>query len=272
MRLLSGSDLASFIKERQAKQVRGLKQAEGIVPKLAVVLTDDNPVSRKYISLKQRYGEDIGIELVLEETTSTEAVKTIKRLNGDPSVFGIIVQLPISDPSLTEEVVKAISPEKDVDGLGSTKFFDPATPVAILWLLAGYNISLTDKKVLLIGQGQLVGRPLKKMLENSGITPEVADIDSDVGAMVAKAEVIVTATGQPGLLKSEMIPKGCVVVDAGTTSEGGKLVGDLDPAVYETRDDLTLTPRIGGVGPLTVCALFDNVIRSARRMAESKRK
>jgi methylenetetrahydrofolate dehydrogenase (NADP+)/methenyltetrahydrofolate cyclohydrolase len=271
MRLLSGSDLASYVKERQAKQVRALRQAHHVLPKLAIILTDDNPVSLKYISLKQRYADDVGIELLVEMTTSKEATKVIQKHNKDEATHGIIVQLPISDPELTDEVVKSIAPQKDVDGLGSTEYFDPATPLAITWLLAGYNVSLNQKKVLIVGHGRLVGAPLARMLQNSGIEPQVADDTSDLNEMVKEAEVIITAVGNPGLITSAMIPKGAVIVDAGVASEEGVLAGDVAADVYEARDDLTITPRKGGVGPMTVCALFDNVIRSARLVADNQK-
>ena len=180
-------------------------------------------------------------------------------------MHGIIVQLPLERPEQTDEIVNLVAPEKDVDGLGKQPAFDPATPMAILWLLAGYNIDLQGKQVLLIGRGKLVGAPLERMLKASGVNVFVADRQTtDLKSETLQADVIITATGSPAILYPDMLKQGSVVVDAGVAGEEGKTVGDLAPEVYE-RDDLTLTPTKGGVGPLTVCALFENVIRAARR-------
>lgn len=270
MRFLNGADLRDFIEERQARQVRGLRQAHQVFPRLVIILAGDNPASLKYIELKKRYAEDILIDVVVERGTIDEVLEAIARHNADPLTHGIIVQLPLPEAERTEEVLAAVAPEKDVDGLHSTEFFDPATPTAILWLLAGYNIELKSRKVVIIGKGRLVGGPLLAMLEASGVDVTVAERGADLAEACKGAEVIITATGQPGLLTSDLIPHGCVVVDAGVASEGGVLVGDIAAEVYETRQDLTLTPKKGGVGPLTVCALFDNVIRAARRVAQAQ--
>lgn len=271
MKLLNGAELAAYIKERQGHQVRALRQAHGIAPKLAIILTTDNQVSEAYINKKKRYGADILIDVDLYHVKQAETAALLKKLNADDSVHGIIIQLPLADISQTDELVNLVAPEKDVDGLGKNATFDPATPLAILWLLNGYNVALTGKQVLLVGQGRLVGAPLKQLMEASDIAPAVADkYTKDLKAETLKADVIVTATGKHGVITSDMVKEGAVVVDAGVASEGGKLTGDLAPDVYE-REDLTLTPRKGGVGPLTVCALFDNVIRAAERVAEKRR-
>jgi methylenetetrahydrofolate dehydrogenase (NADP+)/methenyltetrahydrofolate cyclohydrolase len=265
MKLLSGSELAGFIKERQAKSVRGLVQAHNIKPKLAIVVTVENPAIDVYMRMKQRYGVDIGVETQIFRIKQSEATETIKKLNLDNQIHGIIVQLPLENPSQTEEIVNLVAPQKDVDALGQKAIFDPATPMAILWLLAGYNIELArGKNVVLIGRGKLVGAPLDKILTNSGIKHEVVDeTTKDISAITKTADVIITGTGQPGLITSEMIPENCVVVDAGVAGEGGQVRGDVDPKIYETRDDLSITPQKGGVGPLTVCSLFENVISAA---------
>jgi methylenetetrahydrofolate dehydrogenase (NADP+)/methenyltetrahydrofolate cyclohydrolase len=169
----------------------------------------------------------------------------------------------LEDPSKTDEIVNLVAPGKDVDALGEKSKFDPATPMAIMWLLSGYNIDLKGKKILLIGRGKLVGAPLERILNNSGLGVEVIGREvSDLKEHTLKADVIITATGSPAILYADMIKQNAVVIDAGVASESGKTVGDLAPEVYQ-RDDLTITPEKGGVGPLTVCALFENVIRAA---------
>jgi len=265
MKLLSGRELAGFIKQRQAHEVRSLIQANKVNPKLAIIVTIDNPVINIYIKLKQQYGQDLGVGVDVYRISQTEVPAKLAELNTDESVHGIIIQLPLDKPDQTDKLVNLVNPDKDVDALGQKAKFDPATPMAILWLIAGYNINLTTKKVLLIGRGKLVGVPLKRMLEKSGIDVEIADrTTSDLQAESLEADVIITATGSPAILYPEMIKENAVVVDAGVASEDGKTVGDVADSVYE-RDDLTITPKKGGVGPLTVCALFENVIIAARR-------
>ncbi|CAN5419232.1 bifunctional methylenetetrahydrofolate dehydrogenase/methenyltetrahydrofolate cyclohydrolase FolD [soil metagenome] len=264
MKVLNGKEIADFIKERQAAQVRALHGGHKITPKLAIVLTIDHPVINVYIRMKKQYGADILVDVEVHKVAQAEASKVIEKLNKDTAVHGIIVQLPLEDPSETEVIVNKVSPAKDVDALGAHAIYDPATPMAILWLLAGYNIDMRGKKILLIGRGKLVGAPLERIFEVAGYNVTVADRKTpDLKAATLEADIIITAAGSPAILYPDMIKKGAVVVDAGVASEDGKTVGDLAPEVYE-RDDLTLTPVKGGVGPLTVCALFDNVIRAAR--------
>jgi len=264
MRLLDGLQLAGFIKERQAHEVRGLRQALDVQPKLAIVVTVEHPAIDVYMRMKTRYGADILVDVETHRVSMDDVKATIERLNADPSIHGVIVQLPLEDPSRTDEIVNLVAPEKDVDALGVNATLDPATPLAILWLLAGYNISLEGKHIVLVGRGKLVGAPLERMLLASGYDVEVADSKTtDLFGMVASADVLITATGQPGLITSKMIKENTVVIDAVIAGEQGKTVGDLAPDVY-AREDLTLTPVKGGVGPLTICALFDNVIRAAR--------
>jgi len=262
MKILNGAELAEFIKERHAKQVRAL-HAQKITPKLAIVQVKDDPIINTYVRLKRKYGADIGVEVEVHNVDQVKAPQLLNKLSNSADVHGIIVQLPLADPAQTDELVNMVAPSKDVDALGRSSSFDPATPMAIMWLLAGYNIDLKNKHILLVGRGKLVGAPLEKILKASGLDVEV--IGRDMGDLKQKtlaADIIVTATGSPAILYSNMLKPGTVVVDAGVASEDGKAVGDLAPEVYE-RDDLTITPKRGGVGPLTVCALFENVIRAA---------
>lgn len=265
MKVLDGRELAGFIKERHAQAVSVLR-AGGITPKLAIVQVKNDPVINTYVRLKRRYGADIGALVEVFKPSQPEVPKLLARLNKDKLVHGIIVQLPLEDPAQTDEIVNLVAPAKDVDALGSRSRFEPATPMAILWLLSGYNIDFAGKDILLIGRGKLVGAPLEKMLRSGGHKVEVIDREiANLADRASRADIIISATGNPAVLYPEMIKPGAVVVDAGTASEDGKTVGDLAPEVYE-RDDLTITPRKGGVGPLTVCALFENVIRAAQKI------
>lgn len=269
MKLLNGSDLASFIKERQAKVVRGLRQAHGIAPKLAIVVTTDDPVIEIYMRLKKRYGAEILVDVDIHRVAQADVLSTIQKLNDDLSVHGVIVQLPLEDISQTDEVISAVSPEKDVDALGKNARFDPATPTAILWLLAGYGVDLKNKNIVLLGRGKLVGEPLQAMLQQSDCKVESFGASDDPTEALSHADVIVSATGSPGALTSNMVPQDCVVVDAGVAVESGQAVGDLADDVYQ-RDDIKVTPKKGGVGPLTVTALFENLILAAQNSNNSE--
>jgi len=269
-KILDGNELVGFIKERQARQVRALRQASKIFPRLVVIKSNSaTNVIDTYVRMKQRYAEDILIETVVETMDDSEMVDALKRHNADPNVHGIIIQLPITDISKTDEIVDQIAPEKDVDGLGKDAVFESATAGAVNWLLAGYAVVLAGKKITIVGNGRLVGAPLAKMWRESGHDVTVLNSSStDIGAVLRESDVIISATGVPHLVTSDMVTIGATVVDAGTASENGVIVGDIDPGLRE-RDDLTITPEKGGVGPLTIAALFDNVIQSAQRMADS---
>jgi len=258
MKELNGRELAGYVKERQARQVRQLC-AKKIFPKLAIFYDNDSPVIAKYMSLKQRYGEDIGIDVEIMRISADDASDKLRTTAENTNVTGIIVQLPLTECDMA--ILDLIPLAKDVDGLrGET---DTATAMAIHWLLTGYGVELETRKLAIVGHGKLVGAPLEKMWRASNYDVTVFDKGSDLNEL-ANYDVIVTATGVPGLIKSSMIKYGGIVVDAGTASEGGVIKGDLDDTVRE-RDDLTLTPKIGGVGPLTVAMLFEKVIQAANK-------
>jgi methylenetetrahydrofolate dehydrogenase (NADP+)/methenyltetrahydrofolate cyclohydrolase len=319
IKYLNGADLAGFIKERHVRQVRGLASNK-ISPKLAIVQVKDDPVINTYVNLKQKYGDDIGVEVETVTITQSKAAEAIEKLNTDKTVHGIIVQLPLTDPTETDKIVNLVDPKKDVDALGDPEapwpphvdavqgggeahteayrqygegalepptqhsatttgraagyasqqvpgvrgsWFEPATPMAIMWLLAGYNVDIKGKKVALIGRGKLVGAPLEKILKSSGIEVMVVDGPTDrLAKITGEAGIIITAANTPNILHASMIKPATVIVDAGVAEEEGELHGNVAPDVYE-RDDIVITPKKGGVGPLTVCALFENIIRAA---------
>ena len=269
MRELNGSELAGFIKERQAKQVRALRQAWHINPRLAIVTDVENPVIETYMRLKQRYGADILIDVEIHRVPAGGALEVIQELNNRDDVQGIILQLPISNSDQTEELLESIREDKDVDGLRKKAIFQAATPTAISWLLAGYGVDLKGKKVAIVGRGRLVGAPLEKMWLKSGVDVTVFEKGDDLSQLI-NYDIIVSATGVPGLIKSQMIKPKTVVVDAGTASENGKIVGDASEEVRQ-RNDVIITPKKGGVGPLTVSALFDNVITACLKIANQSK-
>lgn len=269
MRELNGSELAGFIKERQAKQVRALRQAWHINPRLAIVTDVENPVIETYMRLKQRYGADILIDVEIHRVPAGGALEVIQELNNRDDVQGIILQLPISNSDQTEELLESIREDKDVDGLRKRAIFQAATPTAISWLLAGYGVDLKNKKVAIVGRGRLVGAPLEKMWLKSGVDVTVFEKGDDLSQLI-NYDIIVSATGVPGLITSQMIKPKAVVVDAGTASENGKIVGDASEEVRQ-RNDVIITPKKGGVGPLTVSALFDNVITACLKIANQSK-
>ncbi len=267
MKYLDGALLADYIKTRQQSSVEDLRINHKITPTLAIIVTIDSPVTELYMRLKQKYADDIGIKVVVHRTNMDNIEDLIKTLNDDSSIHGIIIQLPLVEPLKTEVIVNQIDKNKDVDGLGKNTIFDPATPRAILWLLAGYNIDLTGKNILIIGQGKLVGLPLGEMLKKSDIDfTAIDDRVDDLKSLTLNADIIVTATGQPHLIMPNMLKPKTVIVDAGVASENNRTLGDVDESVFD-RDDLTITPKKGGVGPLTICALFDNLINATKLLS-----
>lgn len=264
MKLLDGTELADYVKERQAKQVRNLRQEFGVAPKLAIIQTVDDPVIDTYVRMKRRYGEDILVDVDVHRPTGDELLRTIETLNQDDSVHGIIVQLPLIGGVDIEAVLNAVAVDKDVDGLANNSRFTAATAQAIDWLLNGYNVELRGKKIAIVGNGRLVGAPLAALWKEAGHQVTIFDEHSgDVARQLRRYAVVVSAAGVPGLIRADSIQPGAVVVDAATSAEHGKIVGDVSGEVRE-RTDLTITPEKGGVGPLTVVSLFDNVIRAAR--------
>lgn len=270
MKILDGAELAGYIKERQLKQVRALRQSWRVIPRLAILRSGVNPVIDTYVKLKSEYGEDITIVVDVYNMPEIELLDKIKELNNDDNVHGIIIQLPLADKTMTDTLTNAVNPDKDVDGLGADSKFVPATAMAIDWLLVGYNIDLQYKKIAIVGKGRLVGAPLAKIWKSNFFDVTVYDSKTeDLSGELAKADVIVSATGVPGLIDNKMVKTGAIVIDAGTASEHGKIVGDIAETV-RSRSDIIITPKKGGVGPLTIAALFDNVIAAARKVADAK--
>lgn len=253
-KLLQAADVVSFIQARHAQVVAGLRHQ----PKLAIIRSADNEAGDRYLKMKRKYGEDIGVQVDLYVETSDTILARIHELNHDKSVTGIIVQLPLEGAGITDQALAALDPAKDVDGLGPHPLYETATPKAVLWLLAAYNIDLAGR-IVVVGQGRLVGKPLADRLEASGHRVVRCDIHTkDLRAETLEADILFTATGQGHLIKPDMVKSGAVIIDAGSPRN------ELDPALYD-RTDLTLTPNPGGVGPMTVASLFDNLLIAAQQ-------
>lgn len=270
MKILSGLELVGYIKQRQLHQVRSLIQTHGIQPKLVIIRTNSDPIVDRYMKLKSAYGLDIEVAVEVKTIKQNEAIESINLLNKDKSVHGIIVQIPLPDRTQTDEILNAVTQEKDVDGLGQSATLTPATPMAINWLLAGYNIELKEKNIVIVGHGRLVGKPLLKLWQSSGYN--VSSIDSsttNLAVATLAADVLVCATGVPGLITANMVKNDAVIVDAGVATDKNGLVGDVALDVREL-PNVTITPEKGGVGPLTVAALFENLIIAARQQGVRK--
>ncbi len=258
MKILSGQELADFIKARQVGQVSTLKTR----PKLLIIRDSNNPVITKYVNLKKEYGEDIGVSVEDYLATSTDDIATkIHAANTNPSISGIILQLPILEKDKTNELCNLIASEKDVDGLGKNANYDSATATAINWLLAGYDIKLNTAKIAIVGRGKLVGAPLYQMFTDSNYNVSLFHRGDDL-TKLNQYDIIITATGIPGLISDSMVKPGAVVIDAGTASEDGVLKGDVSTEVRNRTDLTAITPITGGVGPLTITCLFDHVIQA----------
>ena len=263
MKFLDGTQLADFIKTRQTKALRSLKQVDGLTAKLAIIVTIEDQVIDTYIRLKEEYAADIGASVAVYRIQQAEAPTLLDKLTKDDSIHGIIIQLPLAEPNKTDKLCQLIPTEKDIDGLNPASSHDSAAATAVNWLLAGYGIDLHDKKLIIIGKGKLIGKPLFEIWQASGLQVTSMDEKNLSFEKIKQADVVVTATGKPGLIKAEHLAEKAVVIDAGTTLVGKNLVGDIDPEVYEIRDDLTITPQKGGVGPMTITILFEHLIIAA---------
>ncbi len=273
MVLLTGTELAEAIK----KTVTATIVAEKLKLSLAVILIGHEPASEKYVSIKEKACQKAGIGFSLyrftPEESQTKVISLIRRLNKDNKTTGIIVQLPLPDGFVPNELLEAIDPGKDVDGLNSVNLgrlikgiegIFPATPEGTINLLRYYQIPLSGKKVAVIGQSNLVGKPLAQMLLNEEATVMIAnDKTKKLRELTLGSDIIISAAGSPGLIKASMVPEGAVVIDIGTTLVGSKIVGDVDFDRVSKKAGF-LTPSPGGIGPMTVAMLLSNLLKASK--------
>ncbi len=275
-KILDGVLVAKKINTKTKKEILNLK-AKNIIPKLAVVLVGDDPASKLYVSIKEKKAQELGIiteNIVLDKDITTyEIIATIEKLNNDMT-DAILIQLPLPKEINTNQVLYSIDPKKDVDGLCPENLgrllldspnVIPPTPAAILEILDYYKISLTGKHVVIVGYGKLVGKPLAAMisLSNRMATLTICNHKTEnLSNYTQKADILVSATGTAHLIKREMIKKNAIVIDAGTTKVGGKILGDVDVDNVEDRAGY-ITPSRGGIGPVTVAKMLENVVKLA---------
>ncbi|MCC7080254.1 MAG: bifunctional methylenetetrahydrofolate dehydrogenase/methenyltetrahydrofolate cyclohydrolase [Burkholderiales bacterium] len=277
--ILDGKQLAQSVLTDLLPRVRTLR-ARGIAPKLTVMRIGDDPASRSYIRAKIRACEQTGVvgdELVLPASTSqAEILACLDRLNADPLVHGVLVQLPLPRAVDPHAVAARIAPTKDVDGLHACNLgqlvqgnalLQPCTPAGVLRLLDAYRIDVSGKHAVVVGRSEIVGKPMALLLIRRDATVSVCNSKTpDLGVFTRSADVLVVAAGRAGLVRADMVKVGAVVVDVGVNRlTSGKLVGDVDAAAAHTASHLTPVP--GGVGPMTVAMLIENTVNAAERAA-----
>ena len=281
--ILDGLATAKAIKKEITTQVAELKQ-RGITPGLGTLLVGDDPGSHAYVSGKHRDCAEVGIKSIRIDlpasASKSDILKAINELNSSKDVTGYIIQLPLPVGIDALELLELIDPAKDADGLhpvnlgrlvlnvsGDMQSPVPCTPAGIVELLRRYDVSLSGKKVAVLGRGVTVGRPLGLLLTRKGIDATVTLLHSaskNIPEALQNADVIVAAIGVPHFVKPEWVKAGAAVLDVGISrTEGSKLVGDVDPKVSEVAG--YLSPNPGGVGPMTRAMLLQNVVQLASR-------
>jgi methylenetetrahydrofolate dehydrogenase (NADP+)/methenyltetrahydrofolate cyclohydrolase len=279
-RLLDGAALAAQIKTQLTDEVLALRAA-GVVPGLGTILVGDDPASATYVSLKHRDCEEIGIasfgEHLAADVSQAELLATIQRFNANPDIDAYLVQLPLPRGLDEESALLAVNAEKDVDGLHPVNLGRlamgkpgplPCTPAGIQELLVAYHVPISGRHVVIVGRGLTVGRPLAMLLSlrgpaaNAAVTVVHTGV-ADLGAYTRQADILVAAAGRAGLITPDMVKPGAAVVGAGVTKDGSKLKSDVDDAVMSVAG--WMTPRLGGVGPMTRAMLLKNAVRAAKR-------
>lgn len=278
--LIDGNALSRQLRADVATRVQALK-ARGVTPGLAVILVGDNPASQVYVRNKVKACEDTGMHSVLETWPATmgetELLARVEAMNNDPTIHGILVQLPLPAHIDAQKVIEAISPAKDVDGfhvasagalMTGLPGFWPCTPHGCMKMLEHIGYDLRGKHAVVIGRSNIVGKPMALMLLQANATVTVCHSGTkDLASFTRQADVVVAAVGKRNVLTADMVKPGAVVIDVGMNrNEAGKLCGDVDfDGVKAVAGWITPVP--GGVGPMTITMLMVNTLDSAERQA-----
>ena len=273
--IISGKELSARLKSEMAEQVATFPEKYGRVPHLVVILVGDDPASVSYVTGKAKASEVVGIRNTTirrpETITEDELLSLIRQLNGDDTVDGILVQLPLPKHISEAKVIETISKEKDVDGfhpLNVAALWQKqpctvaCTPKGIIKLLKAAGVSIQGKRAVVVGRSNIVGLPVSKLLLDENATVTVAHSRTvNLPELTRQAEILVVAIGRPKFITGDMVSEGTVVIDVGVNRdpETGMLCGDVDFAAVEPKASV-ITPVPGGVGPMTICCLMENTI------------
>lgn len=291
-KIIDGKQIAAGIRAELKEQVKKLKQ-EGIIPGLGVILVGDDPASQSYVRAKERACEEIGIysgdNRLPADTTQKDLIALINKMNNDPKINGILVQLPLPKHLNESEVLLAIDPQKDVDGFHpmnigkmvvGEKAFLPCTPHGIIQLLQRSGVTIEGAEVVIVGRSNIVGKPLANMLIQKAPTGNATVTvchtrTKGLAEHTRRADIIIAAVGRANTITADMVRDGVVVIDVGVNriedaakKKGYRLVGDVDFEAVKERASL-ITPVPGGVGPMTITMLLYNTVESAKATAQT---
>ena len=288
--IIDGKQVAANIRAELKAEVAALKE-KNIVPGLGVILVGDDPASRSYVSAKEKACHEAGIysddNRLADDATSEELLALISKMNDDPKIHGILVQLPLPKHMDESEMLRAVSPDKDVDGfhpvnvgkmvLGEKAFLS-CTPHGIIKLLEQSGTETKGKHVVVVGRSNIVGKPVANMLlqkkDNANATVTICHTGThDIGYFARQADILIVAAGRPNTVTADMVKDGAVVIDVGVNrvedaskKSGYRLVGDVDFDAVSQKASL-ITPVPGGVGPMTITMLLFNTVESAKMHA-----
>ncbi|NLF93291.1 MAG: bifunctional methylenetetrahydrofolate dehydrogenase/methenyltetrahydrofolate cyclohydrolase FolD [Oligosphaeraceae bacterium] len=294
-RIIDGKQVAADIRQELQQKITALRRETGIQPGLAVVLVGTDPASQSYVSAKEKACAEIGIfssdNRLPAETSEEELLALIDKLNHDPKIHGILVQLPLPRQISESKIINAIDPEKDVDGfhpvnvgrmvLGEETYL-PCTPHGVLQLLQRCEVKLSGAEVVVVGRSNIVGKPLANLLVQKApygnATVTICHTRTrDLRSHTLRADIIIAAAGCPNTITADMVKPGAVVIDVGVnrvddpqTKRGYRLTGDVDFAAVSEKAAL-ITPVPGGVGPMTITMLLFNTVQAAQKKASHAR-
>lgn len=280
-KLIDGKEIARVMCEEMKEGVKNLRSRKGVVPGLAVVIVGEDPASQVYVRNKEKSCAEVGIysekHALPAETKEEELLSLIARLNKEPKIHGILVQLPLPEQINEKRVLSAIDPDKDVDGFHPINVgrlmigevvFPPCTPNGIMELLRRSKVELEGKRAVVVGRSNIVGKPVALMLLSENATVTVCHSRTrNLAEEIRGGDVVVAAIGKPKMIKGDMIKDGAVVIDVGVNRLDDKLVGDVDFEGAKERASL-ITPVPGGVGPMTITMLLKNTIKAAELAAK----